>query len=212
MAITESRRKSTRSKPRGLRQIRRAAGITHTENAIRLLRADHREVEALFKQFKRADSNGRKEELARSICAALKLHAQIEEEVFYPAFIAATGEKDIHEEALVEHDAAKKLIAEIDAGAAGDALFDARVKVLAEMIKHHVREEERLGGMFFKARVSGMDLRAVGALLQARKQELEGAPRKSARPSRSPRRPFMGAAAGRAAKRSAQRETNPTAR
>jgi hemerythrin superfamily protein len=202
MAITEPRRKSPRNKPRGLRQIRRAAGITNAENAIRVLRADHREVEALFKQFKRADSAGRKEELARTICAALKLHSQIEEEVFYPAFIAATGEKDLHEEALVEHDAAKKLIAEIDGSGPGDALFDARVTVLSEMIRHHVKEEERLGGIFFKARVARMDLRAVGALLQARKQELESAPAKDARPSRSPRRPAR-SATGRATKRSA---------
>ena len=180
----------------GVRQMKQAAGIEEPQNAIQFLRADHRAVEALFKAFKKSESTTEKQSLAKRICAALKLHARLEEEIFYPAFIQATGNKELHNEALVEHQGAKALIAEIEEGAADDALFDAKVKVLSEMIKHHVKEEERFNGMFTKARVARMDLRALGILLEARKQELT---RES--PKRRPRVPpntsaaFMGAAA-----------------
>src|SRR6185312_8280076 len=101
-------------------------------------------------------------------------HTQIEAEIFYPAFLEATGEKDIHHEAEVEHDGAKKLIAEIDASGPNDDYFDAKVTVLSEMIKHHVREEEQRDGMFAKARESTMDLNALGERLAARKAQLMG--------------------------------------
>ncbi len=167
-------RKQVFKKQPSLRQIRFAAGIRKAQSAIALLKADHREVEGYFKAFKRAGSLEEKESLAKKICAALKIHTQIEEEIFYPAFIEATGEKAIHDEAIVEHDGAKKLIAEIENRGQGDSMFDARVTVLSEMIKHHVREEEGFGGMFSKARSAKMDLLAVGTLLDARKQELMG--------------------------------------
>ena len=145
------------------------------QDATALLKADHREVEGLFKSFERADAAAEKLSLAKKICKALKVHAQIEEEIFYPAFIEATDEQDLHDEALVEHEGAKKLIAEIESGSPGDELFDAKVTVLSEMIKHHVQEEEQRGGMFSKARSAKMDLEALGAKLAARKQELESA-------------------------------------
>ena len=142
-------------------------------DAIALLKADHRQVEQWFGQFEKARDDQRKLELATSICNALKIHTMIEEELFYPAFIEATEEEDIHHEAIVEHDGAKKLIAEIEASGPDDDFYDAKVTVLSEMIKHHVKEEEQPGGMFAEARKAGMDLAALGEQLAARKAELE---------------------------------------
>src|SRR6185503_12929544 len=112
-------RKSTR---RAASRPRKAA----TNDAIALLKADHREVESWFEQFESARAESRQEELARKICQALKVHTEIEHEIFYPAFLEATGEEDIHHEAEVEHDGAKKLIAEIERGGPSDDYFDAR--------------------------------------------------------------------------------------
>jgi hemerythrin superfamily protein len=144
------------------------------KDAIALLKADHRQVEQWFSQFEKARDDQRKLELATSICSALKVHTTIEEEIFYPAFIAEAQDRDLHHEAIVEHDGAKKLIAQIEASGPDDDFYDAKVKVLSEMIKHHVKEEEQPGGMFAEARKAGMDLVALGAQLAARKAELEG--------------------------------------
>jgi len=141
-------------------------------DAISLLKADHRQVEGWFGQFEKTRSEARKQDLAERICKALKVHTQIEEEIFYPAFLQEAQEEDIHHEAVVEHNGAKKLIAEIEEGSPADEYFDAKVTVLSEMIKHHVKEEEQPGGMFAKARKSGMDLQALGKRLGARKREL----------------------------------------
>ena len=145
-----------------------------TPDAITLLKADHRQVEDWFGQFEKARDANRKQMLATQICNALKVHTTIEEEIFYPAFLDATEEKDIHHEAEVEHDGAKKLIAEIEASSPDDDYFEAKVSVLSEMIKHHVKEEEGPGGMFSKSRDSDMDLDELGQQLAARKAELEG--------------------------------------
>jgi hemerythrin superfamily protein len=168
------------STQRGARHLERAAGTHESQNAIALLKADHRQVEKLFKAFKAAKSAADQQPLAKQICTALKTHMQLEEEIFYPAFIGATGDKELHNEALVEHQSARTLIDEIESSVGGDPLFEARVTVLAEMIKHHVKEEESFKGMFLTARVAKMDLRALGALLQARKRELEAGDRRSA--------------------------------
>ena len=142
-------------------------------DAIALLKADHRQVSDWFKQFEKAKADNRKLELATKICDALKVHTTIEEEIFYPAFLEATEDKDLHHEAEIEHDAAKKLIAEIDASGPQDDYYAAKLKVLSEMIKHHVKEEEQPGGMFAEARKSDMDLDTLGAQMMARKGELE---------------------------------------
>jgi hemerythrin superfamily protein len=163
----------------------RGSGINHheathrsvrsaTTDAIALLKADHRQVETWFKQFEHARSTDRKQALATKICQALKIHTEIEEEIFYPAFLECTGDSDLHHEAVVEHAGAKRLIAEIEASSPTDDYFDAKVTVLSEMIKHHVKEEEQPGGMFAEARKSGMDLRQVGQELKARKMQLQG--------------------------------------
>ncbi len=144
------------------------------KDAIALLKADHRQVEQWFAQFCKARDDRRRLELATTICNALTVHTTIEEEIFYPAFFAASGDRDLHHEAIVEHDAAKKLIAEIEASGPDDEFYLAKVTVLSEMIKHHVKEEEQPGGMFAEARKSGMDLAALGEQLAARKAELQG--------------------------------------
>jgi len=143
-------------------------------DAIALLKADHRQVEEWFSKFEKANKS-RKQQLAANICDALTVHTEIEEEIFYPAFLRATGDKDMHHEAVVEHDGAKKLIAEIQGMSPDDDYFDAKVTVLSEMIKHHVKEEEQPGGMFAQAKKSSMDLRALGEELMARKKELQAA-------------------------------------
>jgi hypothetical protein len=142
-------------------------------DAIALLKADHRQVESWFAQFSKTRANPRKQQLAGQICAALRVHTTIEEEIFYPAFLAATADKDMHHEAVVEHDGAKNLIAEIEGMRASDDYFDAKVTVLSEMIKHHVKEEEQPGGMFAEAKKSDMDLKALGEQLRARKTDLQ---------------------------------------
>jgi hemerythrin superfamily protein len=143
-----------------------------SQDAIALLKADHRQVEGWFSQFEKSRSDSRKSELAAQICTALKVHTQIEEEIFYPAFIEATEDEEIHHEAIVEHSGAKKLIAEIEKSTPEDDYYDAKVKVLSEMIKHHVKEEEQRGGMFAEAKKAKMDLVALGAQLKSRKREL----------------------------------------
>lgn len=153
--------------------IGRGRRTAASKDAIALLKADHRQVEKWFKEFGRARSSDRKQGLAEKICGALRVHSTIEEEIFYPAFLAATGEEDLHHEAEVEHDGAKKLIATIESTPVGDDYYDARVTVLSEMIKHHVKEEERPGGMFAKARKSDMDLDRLGERMAARKAQLE---------------------------------------
>jgi hemerythrin superfamily protein len=159
------------SKPKGGRTASRN-GNNAQKDAIALLKADHREVEGWFEQFEKARSDDRKLELAQKICTALNAHTVIEEEIFYPAFLEATQETDIHHEAEVEHDGAKNLIAQIEASGPDDEYYDAKVTVLSEMIKHHVKEEEKRGGMFSKAREADMDLKSLGERLQARKIEV----------------------------------------
>ena len=146
---------------------------TKSQDAIALLKEDHRKVEELFKQFESASGDGRKEKLAKQICLELSVHAQIEEEIFYPACEGVVDE-DLLKESYVEHDAAKLLIAEIEAaGGESDEYFDAKVKVLQEEIEHHVEEEEkRETGVFSQARKGDLDLDALGEKLAARKQEL----------------------------------------
>ena len=142
-------------------------------DAIALLKQDHRTVEELFAQFEKASGEGRKQKLAEQICLELSVHAAIEEEIFYPACEGKVDE-DLLKESYVEHDGAKVLIAEIEAGdGQTDDYFDAKVKVLQEQIEHHVEEEEkRMEGLFSQARKAGLDMDALGAELAQRKAEL----------------------------------------
>ena len=141
-------------------------------DAVALLKADHRKVEEIFAAFEKATGKDRKEKLARQACMELKVHATIEEEIFYPA-CEGKIEEDLLKEAYVEHDAAKVLINEIEAGGPDEAFYDAKVKVLSELIEHHVKEEEqRLEGMFAQAKKAGLDMDELGEELAARKAEL----------------------------------------
>jgi hypothetical protein len=143
-------------------------------NAIDLLKADHRQVEEWFQQFSSTDDAARREALVVDICAAIEMHARLEEEIFYPAFEQATGNEILYHQAVLEHDDARQVIARIRSspGAAADHYFDARVQVLADLIQCHVAEEEMEGGMFDLAARSRLDLDALGARLKQRKLEI----------------------------------------
>lgn len=142
-------------------------------DAIALLKADHSKVSGLFERFGRARNDGVKERLAGQICDELEVHTQVEEQVFYPAVREAIGDEDLMDEATVEHQSAKALIAQIKRGKAGQPLYDAKVTVLAEYIKHHVKEEHT--EMFPKARNSEVDLEALAQRIAARKRDLKKA-------------------------------------
>jgi hypothetical protein len=141
-------------------------------DAIALLKADHRKVEDLFAKFEAARDADTKKRLAKQICTELTLHTILEEEIFYPA-CKGEIEADLISEAYVEHDGAKVLIAEIEAGSPAKEFYDAKVKVLSEQIEHHVHEEEkRSEGVFSQARAAGVDMDDLGARMLARKQQL----------------------------------------
>ena len=138
-------------------------------DAIAMLKADHRKVEEIFAAFEKATSKTKKRELAEQACLELKVHTVIEEEIFYPA-CRGQIEEDLLNEAYVEHDSAKQLINEIEAASPDDEFYDAKVKVLSEMIEHHVEEEEmRVEGMFSQARSAGLDMDALADAMRARK-------------------------------------------
>jgi len=150
------------------------------KDACDLLDADHRAVKKMFKDYEeltnsRARSAAQKKmELAREICHALTVHAQIEEEIFYPALRNAIKDTDLLAEAEVEHQSAKDLIAQIEGMGDADEKFDAKVTVLGEYIDHHVKEERN--EIFPKARAARkLDLVAMRDELAQRKEELMGA-------------------------------------
>ncbi len=145
---------------------------SENQDAVALLKADHRAVEELFAKYDKASGDGRKKSLAEEICKELTIHAMIEEEIFYPA-CEGKVEEDLLKEAYVEHDGAKILIAQIETGGPDDEFYDAKVTVLREQIEHHVEEEEkRLEGLFSQARKAGLDMEDLGKQLAARKKEL----------------------------------------
>ena len=153
-----------------------------SKDAIIFLKNQHREAEELFKEFEHAKGEGRKEKLAREICLALSVHFALEEQIFYPACEGIVEEGDL-KEGYVEHDAAKLLVAEIEANDSGeDSFFDSKVHVLQEEIEHHIREEEGPGGIFEQAKKGGLDAEATGGRLEERSKDLteryksEGAP------------------------------------
>jgi hypothetical protein len=156
-------------------------------DAIALLKADHRKVEQLFEQYQGASSAVPKKKLAHEICVELKIHTLIEEEIFYPAFRGKI-EDDTLDEAYVEHDGAKVLVNDIEAGSPEDDFYDAKVKVLSEEIKHHVHEEEMPSeGMFAQCRETDVDLVALRDAMLARKQELMAQAENAGLPPAEPR-------------------------
>jgi len=149
------------------------ANATKPQDAITLLKSQHDEVKAMFKQFdelgERATTS--KKKLATEICEQLIMHTAIEEEIFYPALRETSKEmEDMLDEAFVEHASAKDLIAQVQEMEPGDDLYDAKVTVLGEYVAHHVEEEEE--EMFPKVRKLKLDLDALGAEMAARRDEL----------------------------------------
>jgi len=139
--------------------------------AVRLLKADHRQVETWFDEYEQLSDDSEKLALFEKIALALKVHTRVEEEIFYPEE-RGDVEEDLLDEALVEHDGAKKMIAEIEAMRPGEEFYDAKIKVLGEYVKHHIREEEQPGGIFAQAKKGHEDLDAMGERLKARKDAL----------------------------------------
>jgi hypothetical protein len=163
--------KNTKAARAAARATQRSAKPTSTgQDAIALLEADHREVDGWFHAYEDLEADADKKALAAKICLALKVHTQIEEELFYPPAREQTGDADLLDEAVVEHAGAKTLIAEIEAMQPGQPLYDAKVKVLGEQVRHHVEEEET--ELFPEVRDTSIDLEALGARLAARKAEL----------------------------------------
>lgn len=158
---------------RGAEPAREVPARTQSD-ALSLLVADHKEARKLFRAYerlKKAEGGlAERKELAKQICRSLSVHAQIEEEIFYPAARAANVEQDLMDEAAVEHASAKALISQIERMVASEKNFDAKVTVLGAYIDHHVDEEET--GMFPKCARSSMDLMALKAQLEVRKAEL----------------------------------------
>jgi hypothetical protein len=142
-------------------------------DAVTLLKADHRKVEELFDEFGKARESDRKKDLVEQICTELCIHTMIEEEIFYPACQGKIEEEDVIDESYVEHDGAKVLVAELMQSAPDEEFYDAKVSVLSEEIRHHVKEEEKRGdGLMAQAKKAGLDLDALGERLMMRKQEL----------------------------------------
>ena len=151
----------------------RRVPMARPPDAIDLLKADHQRVERMFRRFAQIPGHEERAALGSKISELLALHMRIEEEIFYPAFMQATGDVEMHHEAEVEHDGVKILIAQIQRSSPDDAHHTAKIKVLGTMVRHHVQEEEKRDGMFAEARSAGMDLLALGEELKTRRDQLK---------------------------------------
>jgi len=149
-------------------------GRNKETDAIALLTADHKNVKALFKQFEQLkeqdDTDEQKARLVEQICNELTVHAQVEEELFYPAVREAISDDDLMDEADIEHASVKELVAQLEELEPGDDHYDARVTVLSEYIEHHTKEEE--GQMFVQARKADVNTAELGKRIAERKEEL----------------------------------------
>jgi hemerythrin superfamily protein len=146
---------------------------TQAQDAIAMLTADHKRVKTLFSEFDKLKEEGSDEEksaIVEQICNEMKIHAQLEEEIFYPAVREAIDDSDLMDEAIVEHAGAKELITQLEEASPEDDLYDAKVTVLGEQIDHHVKEEE--GDMFPKARKAKVDSEALGERMLKRRMAL----------------------------------------
>src|SRR5688572_2627135 len=149
---------------------RKTSSSTKSQEATALLRADHKLVNSLFEQYESAKSATKKKALVAQICMELTVHAQIEEEIFYPQVQDALKDHELVPEAVVEHATLKDLIAQIEDAEPDSEMYDARVKVLSEYVKHHVKEEQN--EIFPKVKESKLDLTELGEQLAQRKEEL----------------------------------------
>ena len=146
------------------------ASTPKAQEATAMLRADHKHVSSLFELYEAARSPAKKKDLVASICTELSVHAQVEEEIFYPAVKQALKDHQLVPEASVEHATLKDLIAQVKGIEPDGEMFDAKIKVLSEYVKHHVKEEQE--EMFPKARETNLDMVALGAKMATRKEEL----------------------------------------
>jgi len=140
------------------------------KDAIALLKADHGTVSELFANYEKSNSSNKKKALVAEICTELSVHAQIEEEIFYPAFKAALKDKLLVPETTVEHRGIKDLIAQLEGVEPDGAIYDAKVKLLSEYVEHHVKEEQN--EMFPKAKGTSLDMVELGTRMAARKADL----------------------------------------
>ena len=171
-ASTKAERKTRRPQEnkRNKSQSSSSASIP-SKDALELLEEDHRKVEELFDEYDDAEGDDeRRGELAKQICRELTVHAEIEEEIFYPRAREATKDNELIDEAIVEHATVKNLIGEIEEMDVGEELYDAKIRVLGEMVKRHIREEEE--ELFPELQSAKMDLDAIGQELAERKEEL----------------------------------------
>lgn len=166
-SASPARKTAARKAPAKTSPARKSAAPVE---ATALLRADHKRVSALFEQYEAARSTAKKKSLVQTICAELTVHAQVEEEIFYPAVKAALKDKEMVPEATVEHATLKELIAQVEGKEPDGEMFDAKIKVMSEYVKHHVKEEQN--EMFPKARATKLDMTALGEQIAARKEEL----------------------------------------
>ena len=143
---------------------------TDEMSALDLLEEDHSQVGSFFEEYERLEDASEKEKLALQICMALQVHTQLEEEIFYPAVREAIDKTELIDEAIVEHAAAKQLIAEIEDMNANDELYDAKVKVLGEQVRHHIEEEE--DELFPEIESSELNLETLGKKMAERKTTL----------------------------------------
>jgi hemerythrin superfamily protein len=140
------------------------------QDATALLRADHEHVSDLFEEYEDSRSSAKKKRIVEELCNELTVHAQIEEEIFYPAVKRALKDKELIPEARVEHDTLKGLIAQVEGEEPDGEMFDAKIKVMREYVKHHVKEEQ--DEIFPKAKSTDLDMMELGAKLSERKEEL----------------------------------------
>jgi hypothetical protein len=144
-----------------------------SRDALQMLADDHRTVEALFEKYENARGASAQVKIVRQICEELTIHALVEEQVFYPA-VRSIVDDSLMDEAQVEHDSAKALIASLQQSEPSDPYYEAKVSVLKEQVEHHVYEEERQrGSMFSQVRKADFDLEAIGEEMAALKQQLK---------------------------------------
>jgi hemerythrin superfamily protein len=188
---TATRKTTARKAPA---KTSRAASSSSGQDAIALLRADHKRVSELYAQYESTRSTAKKKSLVASICLELSVHARVEEEIFYPAVKAALKDKELVPEAQVEHASLKELIAQVKDQEPDGEMFDAKIKVMSEYTKHHVKEEQN--EMFPKAKKTRLDMQELGARIAARKEELMADPQLLEAPAEMPMESMETAAAG----------------
>jgi len=164
-----TKRSSSASKT-GSAAKKTSSSASRANDAVSLLKTDHRTVEKLFGQFERSKDESQKQQVAQQICQELRVHSQLEEELVYPTSREFLKDDEIVNEAVVEHQAVKDLIQQIEGMAASDEMFDAKVTVLKEQVEHHVQEEEK--EFFPQIQKTDMDLKGIGEQLMMRKRDL----------------------------------------